>query len=689
MSDVTGSNEQETPAVTRRPRRTASRSAGAPAPAPEPVAAQPVSAQPASVEPAAVEPAQAEPKKAARSRAAASKDAEPEQATRTRAAKAAKAPAKKAQPDKAPADRGGARRPARGRTSRGREQSAPQSVSAERLPAGLPPKLPRNGLRVFALGGIGEIGRNMTVFEFGGKLLIVDCGVLFPEDQQPGVDLILPDFRPIEDRMDDVVAVVLTHGHEDHIGAVPFLLRLRRDIPVIGSKFTLALVAAKCREHRLQPKLVEVTEGEKTTHGPFECEYFAVNHSIPDALAVAIRTPAGLALHTGDIKLDQLPLDGRLTDLAGFSRLGDEGVDLFLVDSTNAEVPGFVTPEREIGPVLDSVIGKAKGRVIVASFASHVHRIQQVVEVAQRYDRRVCFVGRSMVRNMQIAQDLDYLNIPDGVVVDIDQAANLPVHKLVLISTGSQGEPLSALSRMARGEHRQINIRADDLVVLASSLIPGNENAVFGVVNGLARLGATVVTQQSAKVHVSGHASAGELLYLYNAVRPTNAMPVHGEWRHLRANGALAAATGVPGDRVILAEDGVVVDLVDGIASIVGRFPVGQVYVDGLSVGDVGESTLSDRLVLGEGGFISIIVAVDSTTGKPVSDPEVSGRGFSDDPGALNGAQEQVEAELQRLITEGVTDTHRIAQSVRRVVGRWVAETYRRRPMIVPTVIGV
>ncbi|QVI25267.1 ribonuclease J [Nocardia tengchongensis] len=554
---------------------------------------------------------------------------------------------------------------------------------------GAPPKAPKGGLRVFALGGIGEIGRNMTVFEYDGKLLIVDCGVLFPEDQQPGVDLILPDFGPIENRMDDIVAVILTHGHEDHIGALPFLLRLRRDIPVLGAKFTLALVAAKCREHRLQPNLIEVTEGERTQHGAFECEYFAVNHSIPDAIAVAIRTPAGIALHTGDIKLDQLPLDGRLTDLAGFSRLGDEGVDLFLVDSTNAEVPGFVTPEREIGPVLDNVIGKAKGRVIVASFASHVHRIQQVVDVAQRYDRRVCFVGRSMVRNMQIAQDLGYLDIPDNLVVDLDQAANLPTHKLVLISTGSQGEPLSALSRMARGDHRQINIRSDDLVVLASSLIPGNENAVFTVVNGLSRLGATVVTQQNAKVHVSGHASAGELLYLYNAVRPTNAMPVHGEWRHLRANGALAVATGVPEERVILAENGVVVDLVDGIASISGRVPVGQVYVDGLSVGDVGESTLSDRLVLGEGGFVTINVAIDTTTGKAVSTPEVSGRGFSDDPEALSGAQELVENELHRLAVEGVTDTHRIAQSVRRVVGRWVAEKYRRRPMIVPTVIGV
>ncbi|WP_247596127.1 MULTISPECIES: ribonuclease J [unclassified Rhodococcus (in: high G+C Gram-positive bacteria)] len=554
---------------------------------------------------------------------------------------------------------------------------------------GLPPKAPSKGLRIVALGGIGEIGRNMTVFEHQGKLLIVDCGVLFPEDQQPGVDLILPDFRHIENRMADVEAVVLTHGHEDHIGAVPFLLRLRPDVPVIGSKFTLALVAAKCREHRLRPNLVEVVEGQKTSHGPFECEYFAVNHSIPDALAIAIRTDAGVVLHTGDIKLDQLPLDGRLTDLAGFSRLGDEGVDLFLVDSTNAEVPGFVTPEREIGGVLDTVIGKAKQRVIVASFASHVHRIQQVIDVAERYNRRIAFVGRSMVRNMQIAQDLGYLRVPEGLEVNVDTAATLPDDRLVLISTGSQGEPLSALSRMARGEHRQINVKANDLVVLASSLIPGNENSVFAVVNGLAKRGATVVTQQNAKVHVSGHASAGELLYLYNAVRPTNVMPVHGEWRHLRANAALAKATGVAEDRVVLAEDGVVVDMVDGLARIVGQVPVGHVYVDGLSVGDVGDSTLSDRLVLGEGGFIAITVAIDSTTGRAVTTPEVSGRGFSDDPTALKATVQLVEAELQRLATDGVTDTHRIAQAVRRVVGRWVADKYRRKPMIVPTVMAV
>ncbi|TJZ73409.1 ribonuclease J [Rhodococcus oryzae] len=669
--------------MTRPPRRrSASRQAGPPAPAAAPEAAQKQQAPaPAPEQPQQQQQAPAESAPAAQ-----------EQAPKRRrgGAKSQGGAAAKSEGGNAPKSRsqGGSGRPQRQPKNGGGGQRPDGRVDpTERL--GLPPKAPRNGLRVVALGGIGEIGRNMTVFEHKGKILIVDCGVLFPEDQQPGVDLILPDFAYIEDRMADVEAVVLTHGHEDHIGAIPFLLRLRPDLPVIGSKFTLALVAAKCREHRQRPNLIEVIEGQRTTHGPFECEYFAVNHSIPDAIAIAIRTDAGVVLHTGDIKLDQLPLDGRLTDLAGFSRLGDEGVDLFLVDSTNAEVPGFVTPEREIGGVLDNVIGKAKQRVIVASFASHVHRIQQVVDVAVRYNRRIAFVGRSMVRNMQIAQDLGYLSVPDGVVVDVDTAANLPDDRLVLISTGSQGEPLSALSRMARGEHRQINVRANDLVVLASSLIPGNENSVFAVVNGLAKRGATVVTQQSAKVHVSGHASAGELLYLYNAVRPTNAMPVHGEWRHLRANAALAKATGVPEERIVLAEDGVVVDMVDGLAEIVGRVPVGMVYVDGNSVGDVGDSTLSDRLVLGEGGFISISLAVDTHTGKAVSTPEVHGRGFSDDPAALKEAAVLVEAELARLAAEGITDTHRIAQAVRRVVGRWVADKYRRRPMIVPTVIGV
>ncbi|WP_246106484.1 ribonuclease J [Pseudonocardia kunmingensis] len=557
------------------------------------------------------------------------------------------------------------------------------------MPAGPPPVLPDGALRVVALGGIGEIGRNMTVFEYDGRLLVVDCGVLFPAEDSPGVDLILPDFRAIEDRLDDIDALVLTHGHEDHIGAVPFLLRQRPDLTIVGSRFTLALVAAKCKEHRLTPHLLEVKEGERLHHGTFDCEYFAVNHSIPDALAVAIRTPAGLVLHTGDIKLDQLPLDGRLTDLAGFSRLGDEGVDLFLVDSTNADVPGFVISEREIGPVLDGVFHRADARIIVACFASHVHRVQQVLDAAAEHGRKVCLVGRSMVRNMGLAAELGFLNVPDGLLVELDDAMELPDEKLVIVSTGSQGEPLSALARMARGDHRSVRIQPEDTIILASSLIPGNETAVFAVINGLTRLGATVVHQGTAKVHVSGHSPAGELLFLYNAVRPSNVMPVHGEWRHLRANRRLAVQTGVPEDAVVLAEDGVVVDLVDGRAAISGRVEVGRVYVDGLAVGDIGESTLGDRLVLGEGGFISITVAVDANTGRAVSRPTLSGRGFSDDPKALDAVLPMVEDELSRTEAEGITDTHRIAQSVRRVVGKWVGETYRRRPMIVPTVIAV
>lgn len=552
-----------------------------------------------------------------------------------------------------------------------------------------PPPLPPGGLRVVALGGLGEIGRNMTVFEHAGKLLIVDCGVLFPETEQPGVDLILPDFSYLRDRLDDVLAVVLTHGHEDHVGAVPYLLRERGDIPIYGSRFTLALLEAKLREHRLVPVTTRVVEGDSVDVGPFGLEFFAVNHSIPDALAVAIRTAAGLVLHTGDFKMDQLPLDGRLTDLGGFARLGTEGIDLLLSDSTNAEVPGFVTPEREIGPVIDEVIRTATKRVIVACFASHVHRVQQVLDAADRHGRHVVFVGRSMVRNMGVARDLGLLVVPPGLVVDMKDVAHLPDERVVLVSTGSQGEPLSALSRMANRSHHQIRIESQDTVVLASSLIPGNENAVYRVINGLSRWGARVVHKGVAKVHVSGHAPAGELLYLLNATKPSNVMPVHGEWRHLRAHAALAVATGVPIDRVVLAEDGVVVDLVDGKAAIVGAVPCGYVYVDGLEVGDVGEPTLKDRRILGEEGFISVTLAVDTVTGKVVGSPQIAARGFSDDPAAFDGVLPLLEDELDRAAAEGTSDPHQLGQQVRRALGRWVNDTYRRRPMIIPVVLEV
>jgi ribonuclease J len=553
---------------------------------------------------------------------------------------------------------------------------------------GPPPELPPHGLRIIPLGGLGAIGRNMTVFEHEGRLLIVDCGVLFPENDQPGVDLILPDFAAIADRLDDVEAVVLTHGHEDHIGGVPYLLRLKPDVPLVGSRFTLALVEAKLREHRLNPYTLEVREGQIEQLGPFGCEFFAVNHSIPDALAVAIRTQAGLVLHTGDFKMDQLPLDGRLTDLGGFARLGAEGVDLLLSDSTNAEVPGFVTPEREIGPVLDNVFRGAQKRIIVASFASHVHRVQQVLDVSRAHGRRVAFVGRSMVRNMGVARDLGLLRIPEGLIVPLDEASTLPPEKVVFMSTGSQGEPMSALGRMANRDHRHIVIEPGDTVVLASSLVPGNETAVYGVINGLARWGATVIHKDVAKVHVSGHAPAGELLYLLNAVKPSNLMPVHGEWRHLRAHARLGELTGVAPDRIVLAEDGHVVDLVDGRASVTGKVDCRYIYVDGLAVGDVGEASLTERRILGDEGFIAITVVVDEVTGKVVGGPFVSGKGFSDEP-AFDDVLPIITAALDRAAADGVSDPHQLQQVVRRTAGKWVNDTYRRRPMIVPTVLEV
>jgi ribonuclease J len=551
---------------------------------------------------------------------------------------------------------------------------------------GPPPPLAPGALRITALGGLGEVGRNMAVLEFAGKLLIIDCGVLFPEDHQPGVDLILPDFTSIADRLDDIVAVVLTHGHEDHIGAVPYLLRLRADLPLIGSTLTLALVEAKLREHRITPLTLAVKEGRIERLGPFECEFIAVNHSIPDALAVAVRTPAGTVLHTGDFKMDQLPLDGRITDLRAFARLGEAGVDLFMVDSTNSEVPGFTTSEREITPVLDRVFAQAERRIIVASFASHVHRVQQVLDAARAHKRQVAFIGRSMVRNMGVARDLGYLHVPEGTVVDARAIDDLPDHKVVLMCTGSQGEPMAALSRMANRDHK-INVSRGDTVVLASSLIPGNENAVYRVINGLTRVGAKVIHQGMARVHVSGHASAGELLYCYNIVKPRNVMPVHGEVRHLVANAELAVQTGVPPERVVVAEDGVVVDLVDGVAKIVGAVQCGYVYVDGSSVGEITEVDLKDRRILGEEGFISIVVVVDSGTGKVVAGPEIHARGFAEDDGVFEAVRPRIVDALTEAAASGNADTHQLQQVVRRVVGRWVNESYRRRPMIIPLVV--
>ncbi len=548
-----------------------------------------------------------------------------------------------------------------------------------------PPPLPPGALRITPLGGLGEIGRNMTVFEHAGKLLIMDCGVLFPEDHQPGIDVILPDFTSLLDRLDQVEAIVLTHGHEDHIGGVPYLLKERPDIPLIGSQLTLAFIEAKLKEHRIRPVTVEVAAGDVHQAGPFGLEFAAVNHSIPDGLAVALRTEAGLVLNTGDFKMDQFPLDDRITDLRAFARFGEEGVDLFMVDSTNAEVPGFTTAERELAPAIDQVFATAPRRIIVSSFASHVHRIQQILDAAHTHGRKVAFVGRSMVRNMGIARDLGYLNIPQGLVVDFKKLGSMPEQKVTLVCTGSQGEPLAALSRMANGDH-QIRVSEGDTVLLASSLIPGNESAIYAIINKLTDLGAKVVHKGNAKVHVSGHASAGELVYCYNIIKPRNVLPIHGESKHLHANAELAIRTGVDPERVIVARDGMTIDLIDGRARISGKVQAGLVYVDGKTVGGATDDTLEERQLLRDGGVVTVLALVDPATNTLAEPLEFLSRGFVHDEHTFDGAAAEVDRALKKVSAQKI-EGDQLEATISGAVGRYIQRTYRRAPVVIAVVV--
>ncbi len=558
-----------------------------------------------------------------------------------------------------------------------------------REPLKMPPALQRDTLRIVPLGGLGDVGRNMASFEVNGEILLIDCGVLFPDENHPGVDLILPGLHLLADRLDDIVGLVLTHGHEDHIGAVPYLLRRRPDIPIFGSRLTLALLREKLKEHRLRhTDFREMAEGSATKVGAFDLEFLAVNHSIPDALAVHVTTVAGNVLHTGDFKMDQLPLDGRLTDLRGFARIGEAGLDLFMVDSTNAETPGFTTHEADIAPAMERVFAHAQAKLIVACFASHVHRVQQVMDEAVRHGRKVVYVGRSMVRNMTIAAELGYLRVPGDTLIALDDIDRYPDNKVVIVSTGSQGEPLSALSRIASHEHPVITAGEGDVVLLASSLIPGNENSVYRVINGLTKNGVKVVHKGNALVHVSGHASSGELLYCYNLVQPRNVMPVHGEVRHLVANADLAVRTGVPRANTIVVEDGAVVDLRNGRAKVVGRLECGYIFVDGSTVDAVGDAELDDRRILGEEGFVSAIAVVNLHSGALVEGPIITARGFVDVEGLFDEVTAEVAEALRAALAEGADDTFQLQQLMRRRLGRWVSKRYRRRPMIVPVVIS-
>lgn len=553
---------------------------------------------------------------------------------------------------------------------------------------GEPGPVEKGALRVLPLGGLGEVGRNMTVLETKGKLLIVDCGVLFPNNDQPGVDLVLPDFGYVEDRVGDLVALVLTHGHEDHIGAVPYLLKLKPDLPVYGSKFTIALLKAKLAEHRISAKHLRVIEeNEQVNLAPFEVIFVAVSHSIPDAMAVHVKTAAGTVLLTGDFKIDPLPLDGRLTDIRTLGRLGEEGVDLLLIDSTNAEVPGFVAPEANIGPVLRDVFAQTPGQVVVATFASHVARVQQVVNAAAQTGRLVAFAGRSMERNMAIAKDLGYIEAPEGVIADFQILSHLPDSERAYMVTGSQGEPMAALGRIASGRHPKIKVGPGDTVVFASSAVPGNEEAISKLINNLTRRGVRVVHKDNADVHVSGHAYSGEILYMYNVVQPKNSMPFHGEIRHLVANGGLAVKTGIPAENVVLADSGVAVDLKDGQVSVAGVVPNELVFVDGQSVGEVSKEHLEERALIGSEGMITVYAVVDKESGMVLADPVVKAVGMAETPASLAEVEPLLAEALKEAAAPGNVPPARLQQVLRRTLGRWVSRSLRRKPKLVPVVV--
>ncbi|MDR0950699.1 MAG: ribonuclease J [Candidatus Ancillula sp.] len=560
-----------------------------------------------------------------------------------------------------------------------------------------PKPLEDGAVRITPLGGLGEVGRNMSVLEIIDpithqlRILILDCGVLFPGDDEPGVDLILPDFSYIADRLDQVEALVLTHGHEDHIGAVPFLLKLRKDIPLIGSELTLKLVENKLHEHRLDGNYKYVKEGDFYQAGPFALDFLAVNHSVPDALAVRVKTTYGTILDTGDFKMDQTPIDGRLTDLRAFSKVGEEGVDLFMVDSTNAENPGFVSSETEIGPEISRLFVEhqtyaPRNAIYVTTFASNIHRVQQVLEIAFQYNKKVCFVGRSMVKNMALAEELGKLHVPPNLLIDLKNAGDIKPKDLVVVATGSQGEDLAALSRMSRGEHRDINIQANDTVIFASSLIPGNEKSVFTLVNQLKQVGATVYTNRDRKIHCSGHANQGELKYIYNVVRPKNVMPIHGEVRHLTANARTAASVGIHPNGIPIVKDGGIVELRDGKVNVVGKIECGYVYVDGKSVGSVTSDDLEKRRVLSEEGFVAVSATVDLDAMQVITKPRVVTRGMAEDDSRFYKLPHKISHALQRAMDNGESDLHKLSQVARRTAGKYVAKELHRSPMILPIV---
>ena len=532
-------------------------------------------------------------------------------------------------------------------------------------------------------GGLGEIGRNMASIEVDGRLLIVDVGLIFPDAEHFGIDLILPDWGALAERAADIEAVVITHGHEDHMGALPFFLREFPSVPVYGTKLTVGLIEAKLEEHpEIGADLHEVEAGERRDVGPFDLEFVGVTHSIPDGLAVAVHTPHGTILHSGDFKLDQTPIDGHPTDVPHLAALGDDGVALVLADSTNAESPGFVPSEKTVGSTMHEVFEHATGRIVLTTFASHIHRVQQAIDAAVAAGRKICFVGRSMLRNMPIARELGYLSYADEDVVDLREVAGLAREQVAIICTGSQGEPFAALSLMAAGRHRQVTLERGDTVVMASSVIPGNESAIYRSINGLVRQGATVVHKGVAPIHVSGHAAADELKFFHNVLRADAFIPIHGEYRHLVAHRDIAMECGVPEDQALVCVDGDVVLLEDGRVRKGEGFQPGRVYVDGLGVGDVGNAVLRHREQLSADGICVAVVVID-TRARLLGDPAVTQKGVIYEPeqaGLLEKASTALATELDRVDHDG--DQATIRRQAVQTLARFWRDEVGRRPVI-------
>jgi len=546
--------------------------------------------------------------------------------------------------------------------------------------------------RIIPLGGLGEVGKNMTVVECDDGIVVIDAGLSFPRDEHLGVDLVLPDFDYLRERQGEIRALVLTHGHEDHVGALPYLLR-EVDVPEIwATRLTLGLVKSKLDEHGLlRASELEEIEPEKgaVQLGPYQAEFVRMAHSIPDAVAVALDTPGGLVVATGDYKIDHTPVDGFRTDLGKLAELGNRGVDLVLGDSTNAERPGVTESERTVGEVFRHLIPQREGRVLVASFASNIHRVQQAIDVASEAGRKVCLVGRSLRKNVNIARNLGYLDVRDDLIVKPDELEMLRPEETMILCTGSQGEPMSALTRMAYHDHPHISIEEGDTVIISAKPVPGNELRVHDTINRLAKSGAEVLHQEIAPVHVSGHGNAEEIRTILALLRPRNVMPVHGEFRMLAAQARLARDAGVPADRIVLAENGSVVELRSGIARLTDQLEVGSTFVDGLGVGDVKDVALRDRRHLSEDGVLIVVATVGMQNGREIAAPEVISRGFAETDSLLEEARLEAERTIEECLKQEVRELKLLQQHIHDNVGKLVAERTGRRPMILPVVVEV